>query len=71
MREVLVEGHSRRGRPLGRWRDRVKEYMCGRGAILEGWIKQGGSVWTGRGGHFSAVATPLGDVPGGSEASQL
>ncbi len=32
MREVLVEGRSRRGRPLGRWRDRVKEYMCERGA---------------------------------------
>ena len=37
----------------------------------EGWIKQGGSVWTGRGGGFSAVATLLGDVPGGSEASEL
>ncbi len=23
---------SRRGRPLGRWRDRVTEYMCERGA---------------------------------------
>ncbi len=22
-----IEGHSRRGRPLGRWEDRVKEYM--------------------------------------------
>ncbi len=32
MREVLVEGHSRRGRPRGRWRDMVKEYMCERGA---------------------------------------
>ncbi len=31
MKEVLVEGHSRRGRPPGRWRDRVKEYMCERG----------------------------------------
>ncbi len=30
MKEVLVEGHSRRGRPLGRWKDRVKEYMCER-----------------------------------------
>ncbi len=33
MREVLVEGHSRRGRPHAGWRDRVKEYMCERGAI--------------------------------------
>ncbi len=36
-----------------------------------GWIKQGGSVWIGRGGDFSAVATPFGDVPGGTEASEL
>ncbi len=39
MREVLVEGHSRRGRPLGRWRDRVSEYMCERGAS-GGWLDQ-------------------------------
>ncbi len=32
MKEVLVE---RRGRPLGRWRDRVKEYMCERGVSRE------------------------------------
>ncbi len=25
-----------RGRPLGRWRDRVKEYMCERGAARGG-----------------------------------
>ncbi len=25
-------GANSRGRPLGRWRDRVKEYMCERGA---------------------------------------
>ncbi len=30
MTEVLVEGHTRRGRPPGRWRNRVKEYMCER-----------------------------------------
>ena len=44
-----------------------------RGVLPEGkgWIEQGGNVWTGRGGDFSAVATPLGDVPGGSEASEL
>ncbi len=33
MKEVLVEGSSRRGRPLGRWKDRVKEDMCERGAV--------------------------------------
>ncbi len=32
MKEVVVEGPSRKGRPLGRWKDRVKEYMCERGA---------------------------------------
>ena len=37
----------------------------------EGWNKQGGKAWTGRGGDFSAVAIPLGDVPGGSEVSEL
>ncbi len=26
-----VEGPNRRGRPLGRWEDRVKEYMSERG----------------------------------------
>ncbi len=25
-----VEGPNRRGRPLGRWKDRVKEYVCER-----------------------------------------
>ncbi len=67
-------GPINRGRPLGRWRDRVKEYTCERGATRwEGgdWIKQRGSAWTGRGGDFSAVATPLRDVPGGSEVSEL
>ncbi len=29
MKEVVVEGQS--GRPLGRWKDKVKEYMCERG----------------------------------------
>ncbi len=30
--EVLVEGTTRRGRPLGRWKDGIKEYMFERGA---------------------------------------
>ncbi len=63
-------GPTSRGRPLGRWRDRVKEYLCERcyhGG--EGWIKQRGSAWTGRGGDVSAVATPLRYTPRGSEAS--
>ncbi len=32
MKGVLV---GRRGRPLRRWRDRVKEYMCERGVSRE------------------------------------
>ncbi len=32
---------------------------------------QRGSVWIGRGGDQSAVATPLEDTSGGSEASEL
>ncbi len=27
----IVEGPNRRGRPLGRWEDRVKEYLSERG----------------------------------------
>ncbi len=53
-------GPNSRGRLIGRWRDRVKEYVCERGAT------RGGGL-----GGFSAVATPLGDVPGGSKASEL
>ncbi len=51
VKEVLVEGPKRIGKLLGRWRDRVKEYMCERGVgkgEKEGWIKEGGSVWTER-----------------------
>ncbi len=36
-----------------------------------GWSGQGGSVWIGRGGDPSAVATPLGDAAEESEASEL
>ncbi len=31
-----VEGHNRRGRPLGRWADKVKEYMSDRGVRGKG-----------------------------------
>ncbi len=33
-------GPNSRGRPLGRWRDRVKEYMCERGATRRGGLDQ-------------------------------
>ncbi len=37
-----VEGPNRRGRPLGRWEDRVKEYMSERG------VRGNGSEWARR-----------------------
>ncbi len=52
-------GPNSRGRPLGRWKDRVKEHRCGR--VLqegEGLNKEGGSIWIGRGRSSSAVTTP-------------
>ncbi len=36
----------------------------------EGWIKEGGSVWTGIAKDFSAMATPLEDVGGRSQRDQ-
>ncbi len=33
-------GPSSRGRPPGRWRERVKEYMCERGTSREGVLDQ-------------------------------
>ncbi len=35
-----IEGHSRRGRSLGRWRDRIKEYMSKRGASRGGGLEK-------------------------------
>ncbi len=37
-----VEGPNRRGRPLGRWEDRVKEYMSERG------VRRNGLEWARR-----------------------
>ncbi len=31
---ISFEGTNMRGRPLGRWEDRVKEYVCLRGEAL-------------------------------------
>ncbi len=54
-----VEGPNRRGRPLGRWEDRVKEYVSERGVRGSGleWARRERMI--GRGGGPSAVATPL------------
>ncbi len=40
-----VEGSSRRGRPLGEWEDRVKEYLSERGVWVNILKWQRGSVW--------------------------
>ncbi len=37
-----VEGPNRRGRPLGRWEDRVKEYVSERG------VRENGLEWARR-----------------------
>ncbi len=37
-----VEGTNKTGRPLGRWEDRVKEYVCERG------VRGHGLEWTRR-----------------------
>lgn len=39
-----------RGKPLGRWTDMVKEYICKRSATKEGaFNKQGVCLWIGKG----------------------
>ncbi len=43
VKKVFVSGGvdpDSRGRPPGRWRDRVKEYMCERGATRRGGFNQ-------------------------------
>ncbi len=65
-------GPNSRGRPPGRWRGRVKEYMCERGASRRGGLDQARRECLDRERwRLSAVATPLGDVHGGSEALEL
>ncbi len=38
--ESEIEGPGRRGRPLGRWKDRVMEYISERSATREGGLEQ-------------------------------
>ncbi len=40
-----TEGLDRRGRPLGGWKDRVKEYMSERGATRVGGLEQARRVF--------------------------
>ncbi len=37
---IEIEGPGKRGRPLGRWKDRVKEYMSERSATRGGGLEQ-------------------------------
>ncbi len=60
-----VEGTNKRESPLGRWEDRLREYVNERG------VRVNGLEWTGKGGDLSARAKPLGDTYGGSKASEL
>ncbi len=54
-----MEGSSKRGRPLGRWKGRVKEYMCERGISRAGIVEQAhrGSISVERSGSSFAMAT--------------
>ncbi len=50
---VKKEGPNRRGRPLGRWKDRMEEYLRERGIMGgEDLNRQRGSFGKGRGGDF-------------------
>ncbi len=72
MGEIMCS--NSRGRSPGKWRDRVKENICERGATRRGDLNQAKReylAWTGRGGEFSAVVTPLRDTPRGNKVSEL
>ncbi len=67
-----IEGQSRRAKPLGRWKDRVKEYVCERNASRGGVLEQARMKCLERERwRLFAMTSPLGDVPRGSEASEL
>ncbi len=65
------EGTNRRGRPLGRWKDKVKEYVGERG------VRGNGLEWARREcvdrerWKFVCRGHPPGDANGESEASEL
>ncbi len=59
---------SLRGRSLGRWRERVKDYMCERGATRRlVSCKEVVFEQVSRGGGCYTMATPLGDIHGSRE----
>ncbi len=65
-----VEGHNRRGRPLGRWKDTVKEYVSDRGARGNG-LERARRECMDRERWRSVCCGHLEDASRGSEASKL
>ncbi len=58
-------GPNSRGRPHGRWRGRVKEYMCERGVTRRGGLDQAKRECLDRERwRLFCRGDPLGDVPG-------
>ncbi len=66
-----VEGTSRRERPLGRWEDRVKEYVGERGVRGNGLESARGECMDRERWRSVCCGHPLRDVSRGSEASEL
>ena len=64
-----IEGSRRRGRPVVRGKDRVKEYMH---VLIEAEAlnKQGESIWIWKGVGSFTVALPLRDISRENEASE-
>ncbi len=62
-------GPNNRGRSSGRWRDRVKEYMCGTGATRRGGLDQAKRECLDRERwRLFCCGHALGVVPRGSES---
>ncbi len=67
-----TEGPSTRERPLGRWKDRVKQYKSERGAAREEGPEQARREYLDRERwRIFCCGHSLGEIPGGSEATEL
>ncbi len=67
-----IKSPSRRGRQLGRWKDKVREYMSERGATRGGGLEQARREFLEREKwRLFSHGHSLGDIPGGSEVSEL
>ena len=64
-----IDYPSRRGRSFGRWKDRIKEYMCEWGASRGRGLEQK-SALIGSSGGFTTVAIPLVDISVVSKVSE-